>query len=116
DTLDLLGLASGLNCDFVSSQAYYERVIPLLRDLDDRHRLASALAGIALNGGSLDCDIAAPVYREAAFWIRGCEEGLAIAREIGWAAGESFNLTVLCMATGVRGDLGRALRDGEAAL
>lgn len=116
DTLDRLGLAGYLNCDWLSSARYWERSIALSRELGDRQRLSSSLAMITGCGGTLDCDITVPVYRESAFWMSSGEEGLAVAREIGWAAGEAFALIMLSMASGVRGHFGRARRGAVAAL
>jgi DNA-binding NarL/FixJ family response regulator len=108
-------MTSYLSGDLASCTAYCERAVPLLRDLDDRLRLSSCLTTIAVNGGDLSC-IAAPPYREAAYWIRCGEEGLAIARDVGWTAGEAFARFGLSIATGARGQLGRALQEAEAAL
>jgi DNA-binding CsgD family transcriptional regulator/tetratricopeptide (TPR) repeat protein len=108
-------MASYLSGDLEACTAYCERAVPLLRDLDDRLRLSSCLTTIAVNGGDLSC-IAAPAYREAAYWIRCGEEGLLIARDVGWTAGEAFARFGLSIATGARGQLGRALQEAEAAL
>lgn len=116
DTLDLLGLASFASCDFESSVTYYERAVSRFRVLKDPQRLSSSLASIPLNGGSLDCDVALPVYRESAFWTEAGREALSLAREIGWISGEAYALIVLSMNAGVRGELGRALRDVQEGL
>jgi DNA-binding NarL/FixJ family response regulator len=116
DTLDLLGMASYLGADLAASTAHYERAIAIYRDRDNRQRLAGCLAALTLNGGEMNSEIAAPVYRESAFWIGCGEEALNIAREIGWCAGEALASFTLSMATGVRGELGRALDNVETML
>jgi DNA-binding CsgD family transcriptional regulator/energy-coupling factor transporter ATP-binding protein EcfA2 len=109
DTLDLLGIAHYMHCDLPASTTYFGRAVPLLRELDDRQRLATTLSVMALNGGELDGVIAAPVFRAGRFWVECVESGLALAREIGWPTGEAFGLFVLSTVTGVRGDLPRAM-------
>jgi DNA-binding CsgD family transcriptional regulator len=108
-TLDLLGVAASIGCDWQASVGYWERAIGALRELDDRQRLVSSLAMLANCGGSLGCETAVPVYREAGYWIGCGEESLAIAREVGWPAGEAFALIMLSQALSVRGEFGRAL-------
>jgi DNA-binding CsgD family transcriptional regulator len=116
ETLDLMGLASYIFCDFESSLRYAERAVTLLRDLDDRQRLSSSLATLSQLGGSLDCDVAMPVYRESAFWRLAAEEGLAIARSIGWLAGEAYALLMESLRAGALGELGHAWHSAEMAL
>jgi DNA-binding CsgD family transcriptional regulator len=70
---------------------------------------------LAVTGGDLTW-AAAPLYREPGYWIRSGEEGLRIAREIGWQAGEAFALMCLSLAMVSHGDFGRAMRDAEASL
>jgi DNA-binding CsgD family transcriptional regulator len=115
DTLDFLSVASYLDSDLRESARYAEEAIRLFRELDDRQRLSSCLNVLALSGGDLTW-IAAPLYREPSYWIRAGEEALAVARGIGWSAGEAFALICLSMVTLSRGNLGRGLRDAEAGL
>ncbi len=115
-TLDFLGVASFVDGDWPASQRYYERAIGLLRQLGDQQRLSSSLSTMIVSGGTLSRDVAAPVYREAAYWLRHSDEGISLARSIGWAAGESYGLINRSLGTAVRGDLGRSLRDACAAL
>ena len=115
ETLDLLGIANYLHGDLDACTMYCERAIPLFRELNDLRQLSSLLSTIAVNGGD-PTTIAVPAFREAAYWIRCGEEGLAIARDIGWTAGEAFAHFALCVATSARGQLGRALREADAAL
>lgn len=116
DTLDFLGMASYLGTDLDASTDYYERAITIFRNRDNRQRLAGCLAALALNGGEMNSEFAAPVYRESAFWIGRADEALALAREIGWRAGEALALFTLSMTTGIRGNLGLALESVEEML
>ncbi len=115
DSLDFLGTAMYLDGDLPAAARHYQQAIALFRDRDDRQRLSSCLTMHLAPGGDVAW-IAAPLYREPSYWIRSGEEGLAIARDIGWPAGEAFALICLSIARVSRGDLGRALRDAEAGL
>jgi DNA-binding CsgD family transcriptional regulator/tetratricopeptide (TPR) repeat protein len=115
DSLDCLGLAAYLNADFPRSTMYCERAIPIFRETGDRQRLSSCLTLLTVTGGDLTW-AAAPLYREPGYWIRCGEEGLRIAREIGWPAGEAFALMCLSLALVTHGDLRRAMRDAHASL
>ena len=115
DTLDFLGTAMYLDGNFPISTRHCEQAITLFRNLDDRQRLSSCLSLLSATGGDIAW-VAAPLYREPSYWIRSGEEGLAIAREIGWSAGEAFALMCLSLARVSRGDLGRSLREAKAGL
>jgi DNA-binding CsgD family transcriptional regulator/tetratricopeptide (TPR) repeat protein len=95
---------------------YYERALTLVRASDDRQRVYSCLVAMQLLGGEQDTAIAAPVYREAEFWKRCGDEALALAREMGWVAGEAFALAMRSFTAGPRGALGPALADAQAAV
>jgi DNA-binding CsgD family transcriptional regulator len=108
DTLDLLGMAAYLSGNYSASTDYRERAIAQLRALGDRVRLSSCLTNLGLTGGGVDIAIE-PTFREAAFWLRAMEEGLQIAQEIGWTAGEAFAHYCLSLMTRAHGNLGQAL-------
>ena len=113
-TLDLLGMAGFLGGDVAMGGRYYEQAIPC----SGRSAIASACrpaSPCSLQRRRPRLLHAAPMTREAAFWIRRGEQAVAIAREIGWAAGEAFSLNVLSNLTAAQGDLGRALQQAEAA-
>jgi DNA-binding CsgD family transcriptional regulator/Tfp pilus assembly protein PilF len=109
ETLDLLGMASYLAGDFVQSTHYYGRAIALLRELDDRPRLSSSLITDAQNGGSYEAETVVTAPGEPGEWLQRAEAGLAIAREIGWRAGESCALMILSSILIPRGDYGQAI-------
>jgi tetratricopeptide (TPR) repeat protein len=117
DTLDLLGITSFIAGDFPEATGYLEQSVTAYREIGDRARLASSLVALAIEGGDVDVsyDVMVAASRDPDDWPRLAEEGLAIAREIGWKAGESFALEMLSGLVAGRGDLGRALRLAEEA-
>lgn len=115
ETLDFLGMASYLNCDYPGSTGQYERAAALFREVGDRQHLSTCLAMLTLNGGDLDI-MATPVYRERAFWFESGEEALDVAREIGWPDGEAFALVTLSMALAAYGELERSVEFAQEAL
>jgi DNA-binding CsgD family transcriptional regulator len=115
DTLDYLGMSSYLGADFARGTHYCERAVALFRERNDQQRLSSALVALSMTGGDVIWT-ESPLYREPGYWMHAGEEALAIAREIGWSAGEAFALMCLSMVAVTRGDLGRAFRDAEAGL
>ncbi|MGH2352813.1 MAG: LuxR C-terminal-related transcriptional regulator, partial [Chloroflexota bacterium] len=115
DSLGFLGMATFLKGDLPASTGYSERAIALYRALDKRQGLATCLGTLTFTGGQ-PITAATPTYREAAYWLRAGEEALAIARDMGWAAGEAWASYALSSARCARGDLGQALDDATAAL
>jgi DNA-binding CsgD family transcriptional regulator/tetratricopeptide (TPR) repeat protein len=118
DTLDLLGITSFIAGDFPEAAHYLEQSVAAYREIGDRARLSSSLVALAIEGGDLDVsyDVMVAASRNPGDWLQLAEEGLAIAREIGWKAGESFALEMLSGLAAGRGDVGRALRLAEEAL
>jgi DNA-binding CsgD family transcriptional regulator len=78
--------------------------VALLRELDHRQGLASALATLGIaSGGSHFADLMVLPTTEPAGPRRDAEAALQIAREIGWRAGEAYTLSCVantCLATG----------------
>jgi DNA-binding CsgD family transcriptional regulator/tetratricopeptide (TPR) repeat protein len=110
-TLDLLGSIHLLAGNYAESVRYLDRSIERSRRLNDRMRLSSSLSNLALNGGDFDVSFDAGIAstRPAEIWTGYAQEGLEIAREIGWKSGEAFALTMLGAIVALRGDLGRGL-------
>ena len=97
-----------------SAHGYCEQAIALFRELDDRQRLV-LVPDVA--GGHWRRSSPGSRLRSIASRATGsgaAKKDSAIAREIGWSAGEAFALMCLSMATVSRGDLGRALREAES--
>jgi DNA-binding CsgD family transcriptional regulator len=114
-TLNFLGMATYHNGQHAASVTCCERAITLLRPVNDRTTLSTCLAMLTFNGG--DPNYVYPlVYRETSYWMACGEEALAIAREIGWPAGEGFARLALGTISGARGNFGFALDHLHAAL
>jgi DNA-binding NarL/FixJ family response regulator len=119
ETLELMGMAS--STDPRRSGEYYARVIPLLRELDDRPRLVTSLVmRMVGNGGYLYESV--PLPDDDATWVSAEEaaacsaEALRLTREIDSPAGESFVLWETGLWLGPRGAYTRALESAGAGL
>jgi len=116
ETLDLLGLAHFLGGDLTGGTTHYERAVALWRELGDRRGLASSLIMLTARGPTFHTFAVAAAAPLEEAWQSG-EEGLAIARAIGWRAGESWalwDLGGLCLAA--QGAYARALESTRAGL
>jgi tetratricopeptide (TPR) repeat protein len=114
-TLDLLGMACQIDGDIVVGANYYKQAIALFRELDDRPGLAASLATLGVSGMNFDTQTLVPAadLTESLYFNN---EGLQLAREIGWRAGESFALWIRGEAYGVLGDFEHALASAREAL
>ncbi len=115
ETLGFLGMANALGGDLLQSAACYERAIALFRDLGDRQALAYSLAALILASPTDATDTLVPVLTSAEAARHG-EEGLRIARAIGWRAGEAFALFNLVYVYATQGEYARALTCARASL
>jgi DNA-binding CsgD family transcriptional regulator len=110
-TLDLVAMAYGLIGDATQSLRNYERAIPLLRQLDDRQTLSSALATTnAFSYGAWStCTLGVQGVPASLGSDPGemAEEAIRLAREIGWRSGEGY-ATAQAGATLVRRGILRA--------
>lgn len=117
-TVDLLGTVSDIAGDIAAMRRRYERAVTLFRALGDRQALCSTLATMLIPGWAYIFEtVVVPPHIPAAQTMREAEESLALAREIGWRAGEAYTLLNLAMHHGAYGEYGRALeaaRDGLA--
>jgi len=114
-TLDLLGMAAYICADLASSMRYYERAAALMEELDDRPGLATCLALLASRGGSYELGSATTDASDFAAALRDGERAVALARAIGWPAGESFALSQHASTLGMRGEYARALEVADRA-
>jgi DNA-binding CsgD family transcriptional regulator/tetratricopeptide (TPR) repeat protein len=115
ETLDLLGMAFYLGGDLVRGTEAYERAVELLRELNSRMLLSSALAALPIRGASWQTETMVPAAANLRESLVEGYEGLAIAREIGWAPNEAFAYFILVFGLGTRGDYAEAfacLRQG----
>ena len=95
-TLDLLGIAMQIAGDTPTSLRYYEQAIPLLRRVDDRRTLASALSsagasasGVALPSGTKLGDLPPSLGSSPMDLIR---EAADIAQVAGWQSGLTYTM------------------------
>jgi DNA-binding CsgD family transcriptional regulator/tetratricopeptide (TPR) repeat protein len=109
-TLDLLGLASGLNGDTSQGVAYYQQATALFEQLDDRKGLASTLATLASCAiGLYWTETLAPAITSFAELLPYGERALKIAREIGQRSGEAYALDALGLCYQCLGEYAQAL-------
>jgi DNA-binding CsgD family transcriptional regulator len=86
--------------DAVGTVAYYERAIPILRDLNDLQTLCSSLTNLSIY--TLD---------EASLL-----EAIDLAKQIDWRAGEAYALMYLGFVRSLRGEYGAALAAAQSGL
>src|SRR5262249_18081557 len=110
-----LGMTEAIGAHLIEAAAAYERAIPLLRALDDRPRLVIDLTMWMLMSGLYWSDTAIPVPIDRGAAMEAAREALAIARDVGFRAGEAFVLYELALWHGPRGEYARALEVGEVA-
>ncbi|HEX5501215.1 MAG TPA: AAA family ATPase [Thermomicrobiales bacterium] len=107
-TLDQLGMASFLGGDLLQAVAHGRAAAALFRQLDDRQALAATLAWLCECAGWYGGEASLPAMPLAEAQRCG-EEGVRLAREIGWRAGEACALLMLAASLGQRGEYGRSL-------
>jgi DNA-binding CsgD family transcriptional regulator/tetratricopeptide (TPR) repeat protein len=109
-SIDLLGTVSDIAGDIIQMRRRYERAAALFRELGDRQGLCSTLSTMLIaNGGYIFEPVVVPRHVSAADAKREFEEALAIARDIGWRAGEAYALLNQTLSLGSHGDYGSAL-------
>jgi DNA-binding CsgD family transcriptional regulator len=116
ETLDLLCMAGILSDDLIDAVGYGQRAIDMLRTLDDRQPLSSSLVTlpfVAALRQSQTMTLAPSTLSEA---TRNAEEGLRIAREMGWRAGEANALWVMGLCLSASGEFGRGMASATSAL
>ena len=115
NTLDLLGIANLLGGDLNSSIHYYNRAIPLFRELDERIRIASSLIGRATLISALVWLGLVPVIPSPNA-PNDFKEALRIAGEIGSTQDQAWVYWSSGLFHMVQGRFGRALEDSKNAL
>jgi len=116
ETLDLLGMANGIAGDVVRAVGHYGDAIDLFRALGNTQVLSSSLASRAV--------YASPVFTETTPGAEGTlEEGardtaeaLALARKIGWSAGQAYAEWCAAAVHAAHGNFGAALAHGHEAV
>ncbi len=119
-THDLVGMTHILSGNATQAMYHYGRAVPLLRELDDRHTLSSALINAAM--------FTRGIWTSSALGIeempssigmdeeRAADESIRLAREVGWRAGEAFALSHAGLAEARRGKLRVGLQQMSDAL
>ncbi|MFI5271637.1 MAG: AAA family ATPase [Ktedonobacterales bacterium] len=108
ETLDMLGMMLCLSGDLVQGARAFDRAIPLLRELNERKLLASALATDSLRGVTWHTDMLVPAEPDLALSLVEAREAVRVARAIDWAAGEAYAQLILTYGYGTRGEYGAA--------
>lgn len=115
-TLDLLGVVADIGGQVSLMQQRLEQAIALYRETDDRYGLSSALSSLsgATSGGGFDAAVV-PIGTSLEAALGFVDEALAIARDIGWRAGETYALLNQALIFRQLGDLGRAIETAHEA-
>ncbi|MGI8857833.1 MAG: helix-turn-helix transcriptional regulator [Thermomicrobiales bacterium] len=116
ETLDLLGMGTGIAGDVVRAIAHYGGAIDLFRTLGNTQVLSSSLASRAVYASPTFTETAPemPAAREES--ARDAAEALALARKIGWSAGQSFAEFAATSSNAAYGNFGAALAHGHEAV
>lgn len=114
DTLDLVGMATWQLGDEIASYGEYQRAIDLYRELNDKRGLTSALIG-GSHSSYWDETVAVP-HQTKEDNLRGAEEALNLARQIGWMAGQAFSEWTTGVDLANFGDFGGALSHARESL
>ena len=83
-----------------AAASYYERAIALFRELDERQGLISALAMSSMRGASYVFETEICPTADPATCDQDAEEAIALARRIGWRAGEAGELIYIGLGMG----------------
>ncbi|HEX5166805.1 MAG TPA: AAA family ATPase [Thermomicrobiales bacterium] len=110
ETLDLLGMTAMFMGDMSLAVRYYQRAITLAREIGDRKLLSSGIATLTLAPVPGEVTSVIPALAAGIDWRRSANEALAIAREMGWRAGEAYALVLLGSAQTSVGQFEQALR------
>ncbi len=115
ESLDLLGITRYLAEDYIGAVAEYRRVIPVLREVDDRQTLSTALAMLALTLGSVVNGMTAPGSRDGLSPRDLVDESIDVARQIDARTAEVFARCCAGMVLGTDA-IGEAIDQAELAL
>ncbi len=115
-TLDLLGMASGIYGDVVSSIRYYRQAIALFREVNDPRALARSLTACAAFTSPSWAETTASPLSQLAEAEPDIEQALDLAPKLGSLADEAYaEWTVAALYAGF-GQLGRAFRHTQRSL
>lgn len=108
-TFDLLGATYLMFGDQVQAVAHLEQAAARFRRLGDRRSLAATLTVLTARNEIYTIEHTVLPAPDIAGSIRGGEEALQLARELGWRSGEAYALMLLGRVVVVPGDYRRAL-------
>ncbi len=115
-TGDLLALARYVAGDVRGAAQDYARVVALLDELGERQLLVSALTNWSTTGGNFETDAVVTADGAMDHWFGLNARANTIAREIGWAAGQSYAQIQAGAIRAARGQMGDALRLAGAGM
>jgi DNA-binding CsgD family transcriptional regulator len=116
ETLDLLALATSYRGDALAAAAHYDEGIALFRELGDRRGLVNSLVTSSLLAFVHPSMIVVTAETGVEEALGRTAEAVAIAREIGWPAGEAFALLDSSYCFYAVGDYGSALDAARRSL
>jgi DNA-binding CsgD family transcriptional regulator len=116
ETLDLLGMASGLYGDMINTESYLDSAIELSRKVNDKRTLISSLTSYVAfaNPNLLDTTVSSHGTLEQC--LRRSEEALRLSRQTGWLAGQAYAESATSSACVGYGKIGAGLVHGQEAL
>jgi len=116
DTLDLIGMGSGIHGDIVGCLEAVEQAVELYRSLNDDRGLVSTLSARGTFSSPSMCDVSYSGLRTLEQCRADTQEAVRAAQRIGWPAGLAFaQFTASASAAGF-GEFGEAIRHGNESL
>jgi ATP/maltotriose-dependent transcriptional regulator MalT len=117
ETLDLMAMATYIEGNLRGASMFFEQALNAFQALGDQRGLSSVLSTLAL----IPCSARAmdPLPGPTADVrdiVRRAEEGLGIARLIGWRAGEAYSACMLATCLATAGEYSRAMRAADQAV
>ncbi|GAC1618190.1 MAG: hypothetical protein PVS3B1_22400 [Ktedonobacteraceae bacterium] len=116
ETLDFLGTTSLMSNLLLQGIAYHKQAIALWRELENRQVLISSLGMATMRTPNYLSDTLVWLTKNGRECIHDAEEAVALARQIGWRAGEAYALAFLGVGLGSQGEYARAWMCGHTSL
>jgi predicted ATPase/DNA-binding CsgD family transcriptional regulator len=116
ETLDLLGMATGISGDTVKALEQYDRAISLLRDLSDQQALISSLTARVSYGSPYVAETTYSICASPERCSRDVTEGLNLARQVDSPIWQAYVEFAAGGAFASFGELGRGLAHVQDSL
>lgn len=116
DTLDLLGMASGMSGNIPASVSYIEAAVPIFRELRDDRGIISSLSSRGAYANPSMQDVTYSVNTPFAEAERDTLEAIEIARRIGWHAGRAYAEFATGAVYAGFGHFGQSIHHGQESL